>query len=57
MENKKSKDDKTDCRKMERLYIRCLDKDPSIPGETCSKQFDDFIDCNKSNIVEQNYKK
>ena len=57
MENKKREDDKKDCRKMERLYIECLDKEPKMLDETCSKQFDDFIECNKSNVVQQNYKK
>ena len=57
MENKKREDDKKDCRKIERLYIECLDKEPTMLDETCSKQFDDFIECNKSNVVQQNYKK
>lgn len=57
MENKKSEDANKDCRTLERLYIECLDKEPSIPDETCSKQFDHFIECNKSNTAEQTYKK
>ena len=57
MENKKREVTKKDCRKLERLYIKCIDKDPMILDETCSKQFDHFTECNKINVRQQNYKK
>uniref|UniRef100_A0A6C0LJ99 CHCH domain-containing protein n=1 Tax=viral metagenome TaxID=1070528 RepID=A0A6C0LJ99_9ZZZZ len=57
MENQKSESVKKDCREFERLYIKCIDKEPAILDETCSKQFDYYIECNKTNVVQQTYKK